>query len=98
MDQTVSVPEFTGVGGLMWIRLYQLLSSLWCRGIDMDQTVSVPEFTGVGGLIWIRLYQFRVHFGVGGLIWIRLYQFLSSLWCRGIDVDQTVSAPEFTLV
>ena len=45
MDQTVSVPEFTGVGGLMWIRLYQLLSSLWCRGLNMDQTVSVPEFT-----------------------------------------------------
>ena len=27
----------------MWIRLYQFLSSLWCRGLNMDQTVSVPS-------------------------------------------------------
>ena len=45
MDQTVSVPEFTGVGGLIWIRLYQFEASLWCRELDMDQIVSVPEVT-----------------------------------------------------
>ena len=53
MDQTVSVPEFTGVGG--------------GGGLDMNQTVSVPEFTGVGGLIWIRLYQFEASLWCRGL-------------------------------